>query len=255
MSKTTPSLKAILAKYMKSDLQPTEKMGYNEYKEKNTFDKTPRYAKGIREAYISSVIGASDVGNKEKAYTQGYQSSGYRDYLDSKRESTLGDRIDELREKQAIDERDVYTGYLSYLNDYEKRQASLSEKVRESLLKGNIADPRAAYTYAISKGLDNKSAEEVSLAVYEVMRSSLISSIAEDIASFKLNEAGAVSLARGYGLVEEDVQYIRELAKERRGKNDESSSKNNSSEFQDYVKNTTGKTLEEYLDELEKSSE
>ena len=262
MSSKTKTLESILEKYMESSIEAGSSMSYDEYRAKTRADNTPEYAKGIREAYISSKIGSGLGASKEKAYKDGYLNSGYSDYLKNKSKDKLEDDLKLIDEKRGLEEREISSGYLSYLRDYESRQTKLSEEIKESLINKNIADPRAAYTYAISKGLDKDAAKDVSVAVYEVMRNMVISTISERLSDFKLSEDGAVALARGYGLINEDIEYIRELAKQRRGELSDGTADNPaayySANLEDYMYELTGVddvTLDDYLNALEKKAD
>lgn len=243
MSQKIPSLKSILEKRLETGFEPKKKLSYDEYKSAASPDTTPLYAKGMREAYVSSLLDSRRGFTGERAHERGYLSSGYVERLGEKDKERLDRRLEKIEDEAMKEEKKAYTGYLSYLSDYEKDQKALSDGIKQTLIRKNVADPRAAYSYAISRGLDSESSKDVSLAVYEVMRNVVISSIAEKLTSIRLTEDGAVSLARGYGLIEEDVEFVRQLAKERKGDD------GGSAEI-DY-----GPALEEYLKELEKNAD
>ena len=213
-------------------------MSFSEYTAKNGSSSSLDYAKGVKEAYIKSRLSERDAQTSEAAADTGYLGSGYGEYLRERSEDDFDREISLLNEKRARSEKNEYSAYLSYLDDYEKRQKRLSDEVKDTLIRGNIADPGAAYTYAVSKGLGSEEAKKVSLAVYEVMRGMVISNIGERLADFKLSEEGAVTLAKSYGLTDEDVEYVRKLAKERRPN-----------------ENYDGESLDEYLRELEKNAD
>ena len=215
MAPKIKSLKTILEKYMTSETEPTERLEFGEYKTKRAPDQTPVYSKGINEAYIKSKLGEDRGALTEKAYSGGYLGSGYKEYLEKKAEEKRGLSIEEINARQERDESRAYSGYLSYLREYESGQKTLSSEVKDSLIKEGVADPHAAYSYAISMGLDKESAKDVSVAVYEVMRDMVISSIAKDIATLKVSKEGAIALAKSYGLIDEDINYVRQLADER----------------------------------------
>ena len=214
MASKMPSLQKILEKYLKSDMKPDKRSSFNKYKATHTADRSAEYSQGIREAYIASRLGDRGRIGSEKAYSSGYLGSGYSSYLDDTREDDLAERLDVVSDRMALDERSKYNGYLSYLNEYESRQRTLSEEVSKSLVKSNVADPRAAYNYAISKGLEEEAAKTVSYAVYELMRGKVITSIVDKLVDLKMSESTAVTLAKSYGLIDEDVEYIRKLARE-----------------------------------------
>ena len=192
-----------------------KEMSFERYRRENYEDYNRNYTDAI-EARLAELAREKSAFGKQRdgALDRGYSKSGYAERLKAK--IGEGFAADKRKLMQARDtrERHAKQDYQSYLENYDRRQTSIYNRVVESLARYGVTSPDKAYEYALSAGLR----EDRAMAAIESARGRMFEVAKHKVLELcEINEItpeAAETYARAMGLSAEEVRQIGDLARE-----------------------------------------
>ena len=213
MSSKTQNLSDFLKKYLSGKTLGEGAMSYSDYETLNPNLKKKDYLTALEKRYSNLARNRSNYGTSAENLAKGsLTSSGYSAFLERNAKSALDADVNEKYALYKTAEAENMTGYLNYLDNYQKQIKKLKTSVTDSLIKNKVVNKQDAYEYALEAGLSESDALTVSQNVYESAKRKLISEVMESVASYKLDAEGARLYAEAMGLSEKDAKGIGEYA-------------------------------------------
>ena len=187
---------------------------YSDYVKEDGGGYKKSYLSGVQKALTGYKQSLSGYGKTAEKLADGGVLSGYAERInDIAKESLLGS-IDKLNSEKEAKASRLLTGYTKYLEQYQKQRDSLKQSVTDKLIKEEILNRDALYSYGIGAGLTESEASEVSDRVYGSLRLKVMGDILRQVAALSLDPERAIMLATDKGLDSDDIETVRKRAKE-----------------------------------------
>lgn len=136
----------------------------------------------------------------ESLATDGLLKSGYADYLKSVTEKDKGLADKKARSGYLSASAKNKSGYLKYIDDYNKAQAELTDTLIEKLANELIFDEAEAFRLAIGHGISEKSATESVPFYINSAKDKAVKRAIEYATSKNMSASGAKNYALSIGL-------------------------------------------------------
>lgn len=236
MKKKATSLKSYLEDHLSSlsSSVPGAK-SFTEYVKQINPTYRKKYSSGFNQAALGYKKGLSGYGSNAELLSDRGINGGYAERLNDISLGNFNSAIKKLGEERNEDKGSLIKGYEDYISGLEQDRESLKERIQDKLLKEEIINPKALYSYGVGAGLSENEANEIAENVYNALRLKVMGDILSRVASLSLDPAGAITLATDRGLKTSDVNLVRKKAKQYYTSYADSS-------YLDYLENIANKT-------------
>lgn len=212
------TIEELLKNYSRAFNYSSNADSFADYKDKRGIDYDTPYYEGMRRAIMAFESGRPGVGSTaERLYSTGLMRSGYADHIAAQNELAYGKERDALQRERALAERRALGGYVSYLDEFTKKEKSALNDLRSRLIASGVVNEEAAYNIGISSGLSEEDARTLGRDVYGAGRERVTKEILGLVITFQLGVTEAGILAKQYGLSTDDAKSIVRSAEELRG--------------------------------------
>ena len=204
-----------LESYLKKSLgQPSGAKSYSDYVRENGGDYKTSYLSGVKKALTGYKQSLSGYGKTAESLADSGVLGGYAERINDIAKESLSGSLNKLNTEKEAKESQLLAGYSKYLEQYQKQRNNLKQSVTDKLIKEEILNRDALYSYGIGAGLTESEASEVSESVYGALRLKVMGDILRQVAALSLDPERAIMLATDKGLDRDDIETVRERAKE-----------------------------------------
>lgn len=209
------NLEEFMKQYISTKGVSNKADSYLDFKRKNNYTYERSYAKAIDGLYSTAIKNSMAYGNNySNLANKGLQNSGYAAYVDAKSKQNYASSLNSLNEKRSSEENRAMTDYISYLDNYKRRNDALKRSVSSYLIKNNVANLNTAISYGVSAGLDIEDATAVGNSVYAVTKQRVFLDILKQSSNLGLDKNGAIKLALEMGFSSDDANEIGDKVEE-----------------------------------------
>ena len=209
---STASLKDVEKKYEEL-LKENDAVSYADYAREALAENEESFAKQRLSALAQKGMSASDYGSAaERVGRLGLSGGGYSGFVKSKLQARASAKLGSIDGEERAASTSIKKSYLSYLEDYGKKQDALRRSITKTLSSKRVLDPEEIYAYARAAGLSSSSAKGLYDSVYGAVSQSVKNEILSKVYMNEITPDIAASYAKGVGLTGADVEAIREAA-------------------------------------------
>ena len=209
----TPTLRDFVKSYVQNQEYKTSDEDYRRWLKENGIDSERIYADSIRDITSDYKMAKSEYGALAESLSNlGLTASGYSDYLNGKAYSEMQKRKEGARSKYAENEEKNRKGYSEYVAELAKAEKSSYDNVVSSITAAGIMDYDEAYSFALSQGLSESSAELAAKSASDNVRRKTRESALKTIIGQSFGKSQAREYSLALGLSKTEAEELAEYA-------------------------------------------